>query len=77
MAWTGSTIPGTDQLSSSDADATADAVRWLAEHYLMSDAFARILLGQLARQDNISEAAAARNVLSTAVVDDSTPTTLP
>lgn len=60
-----------------DADATADAVRWLAKHYLMSDAFARILLCQLARQDGVTEAAAARSVLATAVIEGSTPASAP
>ena len=48
-----------------DASALADvegAVRWLAGRYTMSDASARILLGQLARQDGVSEAAAARSL---------------
>lgn len=69
-------VLGRRHLVLSDADATAGALRWLAEHYLMSDAFARILLGQLARQDGVTEAAAARSVLATAVLDGSTPTSI-
>lgn len=60
---------GANHFVLSDAEATAGAVRWLAEHYLMSEAFARILLGQLARQDGVSGAAAARSVLTTAVIE--------
>lgn len=70
-------VLGARHLVVSDADATAGAVRWLAEHYLMSEAFARILLGQLARQDGVTEAAAARSVLATAVLEGSTPTSMP
>ena len=68
------TVSAARQLVLSDGYAAAGAVRWLAEHYLMSDAFARILLGQLARQDGVTESAAARSVLATAVVKGSTPT---
>ena len=70
-------VLATGRLVMSDADAIAGALRWLAEHYVMSDAFARILLGQLARQDEVTEAAAARGVLATAVVEGSMPTSLP
>lgn len=41
-------------------------VRWLARRYTMSDASARILLGQFARQDGVTEAAAARSLTAAA-----------
>lgn len=46
-----------------DDDADLEGgVRWLAGRYTMSDTSARILLGQLARQDGVTEAAAARSL---------------
>ncbi|MGI3784901.1 MAG: hypothetical protein ACRYG2_29425 [Janthinobacterium lividum] len=43
-------------------DDVEDGVRWIASRYTMSDASARILLSQLARQDGVTEAAAARSL---------------
>ena len=71
------TGPWADGSALDDDAAVAAAVRWIGERYVMSDAFARILLSQLARQDGVTEAAAARSVLVTAVVEAATPTSLP
>ena len=54
-------VPTDAALLDDDADVEG-GVRWLAGLYTMSDTSARTLLGQLARQDGVTEAAAARSL---------------
>lgn len=64
----------TDEARPTDDDADiAAAVHWLAQHYLMSDASARVLLSQLARQDGVTEAVAARSLAGTTTTTDTDP----
>ena len=62
-------VSGTARTDVRVDDDVEGAVRWLTERYTMSDSSARILLGQLARQDGVTEAAAARSLAAAALFE--------
>lgn len=56
-------LQGREPLPDERADTDA-AVSWLGRHYAVNDRLARILLGQAAHQDGVTEVEAARRLIS-------------